>query len=102
MLAVATERRHPAFSDTPTFRELGFNWVDGAYRGVAVPKSTPRDIQKRLSDIMYDLNQDPVMRKQLTDGGYDVIDVTLDKMPAFLAEKSRAYIEDAKAAGLLK
>ena len=102
MLAVATERRHPVFPDTPTFRELGFNWVDGAYRGVAVPKSTPRDIQKRLSDIMYDINQDPAMRKQLTDGGFDLIDITLEKMPAFLAEKSRAYIEDAKAAGLLK
>ncbi len=102
MLAVATEQRHPVFPDTPTFRELGFNWVDGAYRGVAVPKSTPREIQKRLSDIMYDINQDPAMRKQLTDGGFDLIDITLEKMPAFLAEKSRAYIEDAKAAGLLK
>jgi len=102
MLAVATEQRHPVFPDTPTFRELGFNWVDGAYRGVAVPKPTPRDIQKRLSDIMYDINQDPAMRKQLTEGGFDLIDITLEKMPAFLAEKSRAYIEDAKAAGLLK
>ncbi len=102
MLAVATEQRHPVFPDTPTFRELGFNWVDGAYRGVAVPKPTPRDIQKKISDIMYDINQDPAMRKQLTDGGFDLIDITLEKMPAFLAEKSRAYIEDAKAAGLLK
>jgi hypothetical protein len=48
------------------------------------------------------VNQDPEMRKKLTDGGYDVIDVTLEKMPAFLAEKSKAYIEDARAAGLLK
>jgi len=61
-----------------------------------------RDIQKNISDIMYDINQDPAMRKQLTDGGFDLIDITLEKMPAFLAEKSRAYIEDAKAAGLLK
>ena len=51
---------------------------------------------------MFALNQDPGMRSQLTEGGFDVIDVTLDKIPAFLAEKSRAYIEDAKAAGLLK
>jgi tripartite-type tricarboxylate transporter receptor subunit TctC len=102
MLAVATEKRHPAFPDTPTFKELGFNWVDGAYRGVAVPKPTPRDVQKRVSDMMYELNQDPAMRKQLTDSGYDVIDVRVEQMPAFLAEKSRAYIEDAKAAGLLK
>ncbi len=102
MLAVATEKRHPAFPDTPTFKELGFDWVDGAYRGIAVPKPTPREIQKQVSDMMHALNQDPAMRKQLTDGGYDVIDITVEKMPAFLAERSRAYIEDAKAAGLLK
>jgi len=101
-LVIATEKRHPAYPDVPTFRELGHNWVDGAYRGIAVPKPTPRDIQKQVSDMMYALNQDPAMRKQLTDGGYDVIDITLEKMPAFVAEKSRAYIEDAKAAGLLK
>jgi tripartite-type tricarboxylate transporter receptor subunit TctC len=101
-LVIATEKRHPAFPDVPTFKELGFNWVDGAYRGIAVPKPTPRAIQQQLSDIMYALNQDPGMRKQLTDGGYDVIDITLDKMPAFVAEKSRAYVEDAKAAGLVK
>ena len=101
-LVMATERRHPSYPNVPTFRELGFNWVDGAYRGIAVPKPTPREVQKQVSDMMHALNQDPEMRKKLTDGGYDVIDITLDKMPAFLAEKSKAYIDDAKAAGLLK
>jgi tripartite-type tricarboxylate transporter receptor subunit TctC len=101
-LVVATEKRHPAFPETPTFRELGFNWVDGAYRGIAVPKPTPREVQKQVSDMMFAVNQDPEMRKKLTEGGFDVIDVTLDKMPAFLAEKAKAYIDDAKAAGLLK
>jgi len=101
-LVVATEKRHPAFPDVPTFRELGFNWVDGAYRGIAVPKSTPRGVQKQVSDMMLEVNADPEMRKKLADGGYDVIDVTLEKMPAFLAEKAKAYIDDAKAAGLIK
>jgi tripartite-type tricarboxylate transporter receptor subunit TctC len=101
-LVIATEKRHPAFSDVPTFRELGHNWVDGAYRGVAVPKSTPREIQKQVSDMMHALNQDPAMRKTLSETGYDVIDITLEQMSGFLAEKSKAYIDDAKAAGLLK
>jgi tripartite-type tricarboxylate transporter receptor subunit TctC len=101
-LVIATEKRHPAFPEVPTFREIGFNWVDGAYRGIAVPKPTPREVQKQVSDMMFAVNQDPEMRKKLTDGGYDIIDVTLEKMPGFLAEKSKAYVEDAKAAGLLK
>jgi tripartite-type tricarboxylate transporter receptor subunit TctC len=101
-LVIATEKRHPALPDTPTFRELGIDWVDGAYRGIAVPKSTPREIQKQVSDMMLSLNQEPAMRKKLTDDGYDVIDITVEKMPAFLTEKGKAYIDDAKAAGLLK
>jgi hypothetical protein len=51
---------------------------------------------------MYDLNQDPAMRKQMFEGGYDVIDITVEKMPAFLAERTQAYLGDAKAAGLIK
>ena len=102
LLVIALSKRHPAFPDVPTFRELGFNWVDGAYRGIAVSKPTSRDDPAAGLDTTYALNRTPACASNSTDGGYDVIDVTLEKMPAFLAERSRAYIDDAKAAGLLK
>ena len=50
-LAVAMDKRHPLLPDTPTFRELGVDWVDGAYRGIGVPKSTPAELRKRMSDL---------------------------------------------------
>ena len=102
LLAVASEKRHPAFPDAPTFKELGFNWVDGAYRGIAVPKSTPRDVQQQVSNMMGELNRDPESRKKLVEGGYDLVDVGVDEMPDFLAKRSKQYLEDAKNAGLLK
>ena len=37
-LAVAMDKRHPLLPDVPTFKELGVDWVDGAYRGIGVPK----------------------------------------------------------------
>ncbi len=37
-LAVAMDKRHPLLPDVPTFRELGVDWVDGAYRGIGVPE----------------------------------------------------------------
>ncbi len=49
-LAVATEKRLDVMPDVPTFRELGFDVVGGAYRGVAVPKGTPPEIVKKLTD----------------------------------------------------
>ena len=102
MLAVALNRRHPEFPDVPTFKELGIKWVDGAYRGVAVPKSTPLDARKRVSDMMAELNKDPQILKWMADGGYEVVDIPYDKNAAFMKERSKEYLEIAKRMGLLK
>ena len=102
LLAVASEKRHPVFPDVPTFKELGFNWVDGAYRGIAVPKGTSRQVQKEVSQMMGELNRDPDTRKRLVDGGYDLVDIGVDEMPDFLAKRSKQYLEDARDAGLIK
>ena len=102
VLAVATEKRHPLFPDVPTFRELGMNWVDGAYRGVAVPKSTPPDLQKQISDAFDAINKDPDFRKQMVDGGFEPVDITVDKIPAFLAARKKDYEDVARKMGLLK
>ncbi len=100
MLAVATEKRLPQFPDVPTFKELGMNWVDGAYRGVAVPKSTPPAVRRQVSDMMDAINKDPELRRRMTEGGFEVTDIPLDAIPAFMAERSREYLESAKALGL--
>ena len=102
LLAVASEKRHPVFPDVPTFKELGFNWVDGAYRGIAVPKGTPKQVQKEVSQMMGELNKDPDTRKRLVDGGYDLVDIGVDEMPDFLAKRSKQYMDDARGAGLIK
>ena len=102
MLAVASPKRHPQFPDVPTFKEVGLDWIDGAYRGVAVPKTTPKEVQKQVSDMMAELNSDPESRKKLADAGYDLVDVSLEQMPAFMAERTKGYLQDAKDAGLIK
>ena len=102
MLAVATEKRHPQFPDVPTFRELGIDWVDGAYRGIAVPKSTPADIRQKVSDMFAEINKDPEFRTRMADGGFELVDVPLEKIPAFMAERTKIYTEGARRMGLLK
>lgn len=102
LLAVASEKRHSAFPDVPTFKEVGLPWVDGAYRGVAVPKSTPKETQKQVSDMMATLNKDPAMRKKLEEGGYDLVDISVEEMPKFVAERTKLYVKDAQDAGMVK
>ena len=102
MLAIATEKRHPQFPDVPTFKELGIDWVDGAYRGIALPKSASPEMRKQVSDICLDINKDPDFRQRMADGGFELVDIGVDKMAGFMAERSKVYIENARRMGLLK
>jgi len=102
MLAVAMEERHPAFPDVPTFRELGFDMVSGAYRGIAVPKSTPEDVRMKLSDMIREINADPAFQKQMLDGGFALSEIGYgEEMDAFMAAKSEEYLAAAKSAGVI-
>ena len=102
VLAVATEQRLPYFPDTPTFREVGIDWVDGGYRGAGVPKSTPEDLRKRISDMFEEINRDPEFRRAMAEQGIEILDITYDKMPAFVAERKKVYVESARLLGLVK
>ena len=61
-LAVAMEKRHPMMPNVPTFRELGVDWVDGAYRGIGVPKSTSPEARKKLSDMWAARSEGPALK----------------------------------------
>ena len=102
MLAVASDRRLPQFPDVPTFRELGVNWVDGAYRGIGVPKSTPPELRKQISDMMDTINKDPESRRKMFELGFEVTDIGYDQMPKFLQERTAEYMSSAKLLGLAK
>jgi tripartite-type tricarboxylate transporter receptor subunit TctC len=102
-LAVAMEKRHPLLPDVPTFRELGIDWVDGAYRGIGVPKATPAEVKKRLSDLWLALNRDSEMKELAAKSGFELVDVGVGTdMDAFMKEKIKLYVESAKRLGLGK
>lgn len=102
MLAVATEERHPRFPDVPTFKELGYDLVSGAYRGIAVPKSTPEDVRQKISGMIADINSDKEFRQRMENDGMVLLDVSYDKMNAFIEQKSKDYVAAAKQAGVIK
>ena len=101
-LAVAMDKRHPLLPDVPTFKELGFDWVDGAYRGIGMPKSTSAEARKRVSDLWAALNNDPEMKELAFKSGFELINVGVDRMDVFMKERTKAYTEVAKRMGLVK
>jgi tripartite-type tricarboxylate transporter receptor subunit TctC len=101
-LAVAMDRRHPLMPDVPTFKELGVDWVDGAYRGIGVPKSTPPAERKRLSDLWRALNNEPEMKELAAKSGFELVNVGVEEMDGFMASKVKLYTEGAALLGLGK
>jgi tripartite-type tricarboxylate transporter receptor subunit TctC len=101
-LAVAMEKRHPLLPDVPTFKELGVEWIDGAYRGIGVPKSTPAAERKRLSDLWRALNNDAEMKDLAAKNGFELVNVGVEDMDAFMAGKTKLYTEGAARMGLGK
>jgi tripartite-type tricarboxylate transporter receptor subunit TctC len=99
-LAVAMDKRHPLLPDVPTFKELGVDWVDGAMRGVAVSKSTPPELKKKLSDLFAQLNADAEMKELAAKSGFELINVGVEQMDAFMKERAQVYGETAKMMGL--
>lgn len=99
-LAVAMEKRHPLMPDVPTFRELGVDWVDGAYRGIGVPKSTTNESRKKLSDMWRALNNEAEMKELAAKSGFELVNVGVEQMDAFMKERTALYVEGAKRLGL--
>ncbi len=102
MLAVAMEERHPLFPEVPTFKELGYDMVGGAYRGIALPNTADAATTKMWSDMIGEINNDAAFRQQMLDGGFAMLDVDADGMADFMKARIEEYLNDAREAGLIK
>lgn len=88
-LAVASEERVPAMPDVPTFKELGYNIVGGAFRGVAAPLSTPQAIVDRLAEAYTNANK--IIAKRQVDMGFVMTYATGDEAQVLVKQMQAAY-----------
>ena len=99
-LAVAMEQRHQLLPDVPTSKELGVDWVDGGFRGIDVPKSTPPEARRGPSEMLATLNADPEMKELAAKSGFEPVNVGVDGMDVFVRTRTRVYTEVGKRMGL--
>jgi tripartite-type tricarboxylate transporter receptor subunit TctC len=84
-LAVSTHQRSSAVPDIPTIAEEGypggeFNfWV-----GLLAPAKTPREIVKRLNDVVEKALEQPEIRQRLANLGAEPMPMTPEQFDAFL------------------
>lgn len=96
LLATLTQNRDPAWPETPTARELGFDVALDAWRGIAVPRGTPRPVISQLESAI---------RVTVSSSEFVKNSANLNVRPAFMpADEFSALIsqEDAALSSLMQ
>ena len=62
-LVIFVERRHPAFPDVPTSKELGFDLTLPQFRGIVTKKGTPPERVAVLSEALHKTAETPQWKK---------------------------------------
>jgi len=101
-LAIASEERMAVLSDVPTFKELGYDIVEGAYRGVAAPPGTPDDIVKKLADVFDKVMKDPEVQKKMDENGFKTEYMGPEESEKLVKKKAIEYEAIMKELGRIK
>ena len=101
-LAIASETRMEVLPDVPTFKELGYDIVEGAYRGVAAPPETPDDIVKILANAFETVHKDPEVRKKMDQNGFKTEFMGPEASLALVKKKMVEYEAIMKQLGRIK
>src|SRR5206468_4316759 len=102
VLAVFQEKRHPAFPDTPTAKEAGWDVANGVWYLLVVPKGTPASIVKQIHDAAKAVVDDPAFAKTMTARGVDVDYRAGEPLRADLWREYKVNTEILKRIGLIK
>jgi tripartite-type tricarboxylate transporter receptor subunit TctC len=89
VLAIASEERVPFLPDAPTFKEQGYDIVGGAFRGVAAPIGTPKEIVDKLAQAFTEVNK--TITKKQEPLGFVMTYATGDKAQALVDQMKKAY-----------
>ena len=72
LLAVTSERRHPAFPEVPTFKELGMAVQEDSFAGLFVPRGVPEAALAKLDAACAAATKSDAV-KQLAQRGDQVV-----------------------------
>jgi tripartite-type tricarboxylate transporter receptor subunit TctC len=96
------EKRHPAFPETPTAKESGWDVANGVWYLLAAPKGTPAAIEKQIHDAAKAVTDDPAFAKTMEARGVAVDYRPGSKLRADLWQQYKLHTEILKRIGMIK
>ncbi|HKQ27783.1 MAG TPA: tripartite tricarboxylate transporter substrate binding protein [Burkholderiales bacterium] len=97
-----TPRRHPAFPDVPTAKELGWDASNGIWYMLLVPKGTPAPVVKHLHDAAKAAIDEPKFAETLNARGIDVDYRPAEALRADLWREYKLQTPILKRTGMMK
>jgi tripartite-type tricarboxylate transporter receptor subunit TctC len=101
-LAIMASQRDPKFPEVPTLKELDINWTCGAWRGIAAPKGTPKEIIEVLEKAVAKVVKSEEFVKFMKNRGFGIYYLNTEDFAKAVAQADKDNGEIMKAAGIAK
>jgi len=102
LLVALTQSRDPAWPEVPTARELGFDVALDAWRGIAVPRGTPRQVISALETAIRNTVSSPEFVKAAENVGVRPAFMPAEEFSALISKEDAALSRLMQQIGLKK
>nr|WP_236844370.1 MULTISPECIES: tripartite tricarboxylate transporter substrate binding protein [unclassified Bordetella] len=99
-LAVASEKRNPAYPDTPTIAESGYpGFAAESWFGLSAPAGTPDAVVDRLNKATVKALSNPELRNKLESVGFVIVASNPQEFSTFVSNEIDKWGKAAKESG---
>ena len=102
VLAALGSKRDPVFPDVPTARELGYDIALDMWRGIAVPKGTPKPVIARLQAAIQRTVESPEFKQAGETLGFTPAYLPADAFAELIASDDRKLAQLMSQLGMKK
>ncbi len=96
-VAVTTKERSPAIPDTPTMKELGYDYEVPFWTAIYAPKNTPKAVIEKVVAASQKAMRDPAIVKRLSDIGTELVGSTPAELDKLNREQFKLYRDIVQA-----
>lgn len=101
-LAIMADERDSKFPDVPTLKELGIDWSSGTWRGVAVPKGTPKEVISSLYEKLSKIANSEKYKDFMSKNGFGIKIRNSEEFYDFAKEQNTTWEKVLRIGGYVK
>jgi len=102
LLALMADARDPRYPDVPTLKELGINWSSGTWRGITVPKGTPKEIVDSLYEKLSKIAKSEEYKDFMAKNGFGIRIRGPEEFSNFAKEQDSTWKKILEIGGYVK